>query len=183
VTFRNYPKFPGVFFSWRVILSTDHEKGKQDALFVFSSGKRETVLEYLWLKFLWDQLSGEEFTLFLMTLKDSDHKKWAFLKVLLLKDKKSLRRKLNEIEQHLQIPVSSRERYQGYKRVRVEIQKETRRLPKPTKFSGYVRNISAIGSKSRKTRFLETVTEQIYLDEKQFDWELILTVGEISERE
>jgi len=183
VTFRNYPKFPGVFFSWRITLSTDHEKGKQDALFVFSSGKRETVLEYLWLKFLWDQLAEDEFSLFLLTLKDNDHKKWAFLKVLLLKDKKSLRRKLNQIEFRIGEQVSSRERYQGYKRVRIEIQKETRRLPKPTKFSGYVRSISAIGSKSKKTRLLETMTEEIYLDEKQFDWELALTVGEISEQE
>lgn len=183
MTFRNFPKFPGIFFSWRIILSTDHEKGVQDALFVFSSGKREAVLEYLWLKFLWDQLAQEEYSLFLMTLKDNDHKKWAFLKVLLLKDKKSLRNRLNKIETQTGQTISTRERYLGYKRIRIEIQKETRRLPKPKKFSGYVRNISAIGSKSRKTRFLETITETIYLSEKQFDWELALTVDGISEQE
>lgn len=181
--FRNYPKFSGVFFSWRVVLSTDHEKGFQDVLFVFSSGKREAVLEYLWLKFLWDQLSSDENLLFLMTLKETDYKKWAFLKVLLQSNKKTLRSRLNQIESKSGLEVSSRVRYQGHKRIRIEIQKESRRLPKPKKFSGYVRNISAIGSKSRKTRFLETITEQIYLDEKQFDWELALTVGGISEQE
>lgn len=181
--FRNFPKFPGTFFSWRVVYSTNHESGEQVDLLVFSSGKREAVLNGLWLKFLWDQLARDEFELFILTLKDSDSSKWSFLKLLTYIDKKTLRKRLNYFEELLGHKISSRETYLGTRSIRIEIQKEIRRLPKPPKFSGYVRNISALGSKSRKTRFLETFTEEVILDENEFNWELALTVGDPSEQE
>jgi len=176
-TFRNYPKFSGGFQSWRVTLQTDYNRGLQEDLLVFSSGKREAALNHLWLKFLWDQLSKDEFVLFILTLKDSDHKKVAFLKANLIIGRKELRRRLNILEFELGQKVSSRTRYQGSKSQRIEIQRVQRRLPKPKKYSGYVKNISSLGTKSRKTRFLETIDRRDVFLEEEFDWYSSLLKG------
>lgn len=171
-TFRNYPKFPGPFNSWEVVVQTNHELGKMELFLVFSSGKREAVLRHLWLKLLWDQLSSRELELLILSLKTSDHKIWAVLKALASNTlrKKEIRRRINILEELRGEKISSRESYNGTKRIRIEIRKETRKLPKPTKYSGYVRTPSSVGTKSRKTRVIETVSELPKLSEKEFDW-------------
>jgi len=67
--------------------------------------------------------------------------------------------------------------------MRIEIQRITRRLPKPKKFSGYVRNISQIGTKSRKTRRIETIASKEFIMKDEFNWYLAFTVGNLSEQE
>lgn len=173
-TFRKFPKFSGRFFSWRCNLTSDHNSGLQEDFLVFSSGKRDTALNSLWLKFLWDQLSSEEFILFILTLRDSEEMKIAFIKASFKINKKELRERLIRIQSKLNIQVDSRARYNGSKSQRIEIQKIERKLPKPKKFSGYVRNISSLGTKSRKTRFLETIAYGGVFGEEEFDWYLAL---------
>jgi len=181
-TFRSYPKFSGGFFRWRVTLSTDYNRGLQEDFLVFSSGRRDTALNHLWLKFLWDQLTKDEFFLFILTLKDSDQKKTAFLKANLLVEKKILRKRLNLLENKLGEKVSSRTRYNGSKSQRIEIQRIQRKLPKPKKYSGYIRNISSLGTKSRKTRFLETIVRKDVFFEEEFNWYQALLKGFPSNR-
>jgi len=142
---RKSPRFRGGFFTWRSTIFTDHENGVKAVFLVLSSGKREVVRRHLWLKLVWDQLSKPEFELFLTLLRDSDYAYWSFLKLLVFVPKKILRKNLIEAEQKLNLPVSSRESYIGSQRINIEIQKEIRNLPKPPKFSGYIKSLAARG--------------------------------------
>jgi len=132
---------------------------------------------------LWDQLTSEEFLLLLLSLKDSDDMKFAFLKANTLISKKILRERLIVIQSILGEDPDSRSKYTGYKRLRIEIQRIKRGLPKPKKFSGYVRNISSLGTKSRKTRRIETIANMEFIMKDEFNWFLALTVGNLSDQE
>lgn len=183
---RTMPRFSGSFFTWRKVLFTDRNKGESRNLLVYSSGSRAAVLEYLWLKFLWDELTRIEFTLFIgcLTEGSGDFKKWASLEVLTSEiPKRILRKRILEGEKILGEKPSSRERYLGYKGMRIEIQEEKRRLPKVPKFSGYVRNISAIGRGNRINQGIEPWSDSLPDDsyiEKKFNWVEFLRVGAIS---
>jgi len=109
--------------------------------------------------------------------------KFAFLKANLLINRKILRERLIVIQSSLGEVPDSRIKYTGYKRMRIEIQRITRRLPKPKKFSGYVRNISQIGTKSRKTRRIETIASKEFIMKDEVNWYLAFTVGNLSEQE
>jgi hypothetical protein len=150
---------------------------------VYSQGSRAKVIEYLWLKLLWDELTKKEFELFLILPETLNSEiKIAFLRTLLLQGKKVTRERLNRAQKLLGLQVSSRERYQGFKRLDVEINDFTRRLPRVPKFSGWIRSLSAVGSKrsSRGPSFLEplAIIENDYEDEK-FSWYEVLTVGDL----
>lgn len=176
------PRFTGPFKSFTVSISTDREKGTESRFLVYSQGSRVKVLEYLWLKFLWDELTKEEFQLFILAPETLNSEiKVAALRALLIIGKKELRTRLNKMEKFLMLKTSSKERYQGYKRLNVEIHRITRNLPKVRKFSGYVRSLSATGSKrSGGPRELEPLAINEYdYDEKIVDWYTLLTVGEI----
>jgi hypothetical protein len=175
------PKFGGSFFTYEVEVSTDREKGIKDVLLVFSSGKREAILEYLWLKFLWSQLTKDEFLLFILTLSPKDEKKWAFLRMLTFESKKTLRTRLNRIETIFGGTVSTKERLPGYFRLRIEILKETRRLPKVPKYSGYVKSPSSVGSKRPVRRFLDEMVanDKNIVEENEFSWFDLLRVDQV----
>jgi hypothetical protein len=164
--------------------SNNREKGIVENFLVFSSGKREAVLEYLWLKFLWNELTRTEYQLFILSLKSSpdSEKKWSFLKLLPLFPKKALRKRLLDSERILGLSVSSKERYHGYKGIRIEIHRETRKLARTSKYSGYVRNISSIG-KSKKSSLSDVLSDvldsDIFMEEK-IDWDSLLRVGPIT---
>jgi len=177
------PRFGGPFKSFSVMRSTNRETGVENRLLVYSQGSRAKVVEYLWLKLLWDELTKKEFELFLTFPETLNSEiKIAFLRTLLLQGKKVTRERLNTAQNLLGLQVSSRERYQGFKRLDVEINEFTRRLPRVPKFSGWVRSLSAIGSKksSRGPSYLEplAIIENDYEDEK-FSWYETLTVGDL----
>ena len=142
---RKSPRFRGGFFTWRSTIFTDQENGVKAVFLVLSSGKRDVVKRQLWLKLVWDQLTKVEFELFLTLLKDSDYLYWSFLKLLVFVPKKILRKNLVKNETILGLKVSSRESYIGSLRTNIEIQKEIRNLPKPPKFSGYIKSLSSRG--------------------------------------
>jgi hypothetical protein len=146
--FRKTPRFRGGFFTWSSTIFTDQENGVKAVFLVYSSGKREVVKKFLFKKLVWDQLSKIEFELFLTLLKDSDYLYWSFLKLLVFVPKKILRKNLVKNETILGLPVTSRESYLGSLRINIEIQKVIRNLPKPPKFSGYIKSLAARG-KSR----------------------------------
>lgn len=175
------PNFKGSFRTWAVTLSTNREKSTKDVLLVFSSGKREAVLEFLWLKFLHSQLTRIEFELFIATLKDSDEKKFAVLRLLNEISKRELRKRLISIERLIGDKESSKIRLEGYYRLSIEIRKETRRLPKVKKFSGYIKSPSSMGSKRPLVRHLDemVVHEDFQINEYKFDWYNLLRVGHV----
>jgi hypothetical protein len=166
-----------------VSLNTDRENSTEEVLLVYSSGSREAVRKFLWLKFLWSQLSREENLLFLCLLRDSDEKEWAVLRLLNQISKRELRRRLLRAETFLGQEVSEKQRLSGYYQLRIEITKETRRLPKVKKFSGYIKSPSAAGSKRQLVRqFLdEMVSEDEYKDyEREMSWYSLLSVESVS---
>jgi hypothetical protein len=176
-----FPRFSGGFKTFRVTLQTNREKGTKDNLIVYSQGSRSAVQKYLWLKFLWDELTKEEWVLFIaMPETLSDPMKFGTLRSLLLKGKKEIRDKLCQAPFLDEKDKPFRTRYQGIKGLSIETQRETRRLPKVPKFSGWIRSSSAVGTKSRRgPSFLEplAIIENDYTD-FSFDWYTYLTVGE-----
>lgn len=176
------PRFKGRFITTKVKLTTDHEKGMECRLIVYSKGSRQAIIKFLWLKFLWDQLTRSEFLLFI-TLPEvlSNEKMFNYLSVINTIPKKIARKNLLKAEEYLDLEISSRERYQGIKDLDIEIYQETRNLPKPPKFSGYVKTPSSVGTKSsRGSSFLETTTDpDVVLKSliEPISWYKLLTVG------
>jgi hypothetical protein len=149
---------------------------------VYSQGSRPKVIEYLWLKFLWDELSRGEFRLFILlpeVLKDD--LKSSALRARLVMSKKGLRDRIVNCPFLPEERKPLRIKYQGYKRLNVEFYEFERNLPKTPKFSGWVRSSSAVGSKRKPggPSFLEPLAiNELDYAENVFDWYHYLTVGD-----
>lgn len=177
------PRFSGPFKTFSVSKSSNREKGTDSRLLVYSQGSRAKVVEYLWLKFLWDELTKKEFELFIILPETlNSEMKVAVLRSILIQGKKVTRERLNKLLFYRNEPIYSRERYQGYKRLDVEILDFTRSLPRVPKYSGWVRSLSAVGSKRgrRGPSYLEplAIIENDYED-IEFTWYSYLTVGDL----
>lgn len=172
------PRFSGGFKTFTVSTSINRENRVEDRLCVFSQGSRAKVLEYLWLKYLWDELSRLEFKLLILsgTLNSDFH--FDALRAINLKGKRFVRK---QIQKFFPEGTYSRVRYLGYKRLDVEIYEFQRSLPKTPKFSGWIRSASVKGSKNSQggSSYLETLTSNEYvIDERKIDWYSLLTVGD-----
>lgn len=175
------PRFKGSFKTFSVTAFTNRETGTESRLLVYSQGSRTKVNEYLWLKFLWDELTKTEMELFLImpeTLKNP--LKVGALRAILEIGKLRVRNKILKFPFKSKKECPSRERYRGYRRLNVEIHWISRSLPRVPKFSGWVRSSSAIGTKRpRGSSLLEplAIHENDYAD-NEFNWYSYLTVGE-----
>jgi len=172
-----FPRFKGRFFTWRQTILVDQENRSKDVFLVFSSGKREAVLHHLWLKLLWDSLNRIEYQLFITALSDQDYMKWAYLKASQTIPRLQLRSILIGLDPLLTQANLGRESYEGSKRIRIEIRKETRKLPKTKKFSGYIKSLSSRGKTGLKTGGIEppATDQSAYFEEDQFlMWERLL---------
>lgn len=176
------PRFTGGFKTFSVSTSINREKKTESRLIVFSQGSRSKVLEFLWLKFLWDELSRFEFILLIHSGILNSDVKFNVIKAINKQGKRKTRERLNSL---FPDGTFSRERYQGFKRLDVEIHEISRSLPRTLKFSGWIRSSSAKGSKhsSGGSSFLETLTppDYIYQEEQNFDWYYLLTVEDLRE--
>jgi hypothetical protein len=144
------------------------------------------VIEYLWLKFLWDELSHDEFQVVYHSSEFlKDERKFATMRAMLILPKKIVRKRLNILEGILGMKLSSRERYLGMKsRLDVEIHKGLGRLPKVRKYSGYCKTPSSVGTK-RGRGSIDIEPDSLSPDEYEFengtvDWYNLLSVGEVS---
>lgn len=177
------PRFGGPYKTFSVSKSSNREKGTDVRLLVYSQGSRAKVVEYLWLKFLWDELTKIEFELFIILPETiNSEMKVSVLRSILIQGKKVTRERLNKLLYFLGEPIYSRERYQGYKRLDVEINEITRSLTRVPKYSGWVRSLSAVGSKRNRQgpSYLEplAIIENDYED-LEFNWYSYLTVGDL----
>lgn len=152
------PRFKGRFFTFRAMINIDHDNRSKASYLVFSSGKREAVMFYLWSKHVWDQLTTIEFQLFLLTLRPTDYKKWNFLRLQLKFSKLELRASLLAEERRRGEEETSRKRYLGIKHISIEIQREIRSLPKTKKFSGYIRSLATRGKSTGTKTGIEPVS-------------------------
>ena len=173
------PRFSGGFKTFSVSISINRETRVESRFCVFSQGSRNKVFEYLWLKLLWDELSRTEIHL-LMLSELKSNLKFSILKSINSHGKKHTRTRLMTLFPDGRF---SRERYQGFKRLDVEIYEFQRNLPKTPKFSGWIRTASAKGSKRSLggSSYLETLTSTEYEDEIVIDWYYLLTVVDNSE--
>jgi len=175
------PRFSGGFKSFSVSQFTDREDGTESRLFVFSQGARPKVHEYLWLKMLWNELTKDEWELFYSMPETLNNEIiYSSLRAINFQGKRKTRRRLLNTPLIDEKDKPSYDRYRGFMRLKVEISREIRRLPKVPKFSGYIKSASAVGSKSpRKSSFLDlmVVNEDDYM-EIVFDWFTYLTIGE-----
>jgi hypothetical protein len=175
------PRFRGSFNTFRVTYNEDRENGTADYLLVFSQGKRVKVHRYLWLKFLWNELTKDEWFLFIsMPETLNSNLIYNSIRAINLKGKKWVRNRLIDSPFLDSKDIPTKDKYRGYQGLKVEIHFENRRLPKVPKFSGYVKSSSQVGSKrSRKSSFLDLIiaTGEDY-SEVVFDWFAYLTVGE-----
>jgi len=176
-----FPKFLGPFKSFSISLFTNREQGTESRLYVYSQGSRTKVLEFLWLKYLWDELSRQEYRLFIASSEVLNSEiKIAALRAVLIFGKKKIRERLCNCPFLAEEELPTRIRYQGFKRLDVEIQEISRSLPRVPKYSGWIKSSSAKDSKkSRGPRGLEplAISENDYED-KIFDWYNYLTVDE-----
>jgi len=176
---RRHPRFKGRFYTVRVAIYTDQEKGLQGDFLVFSQGKRESVFRKLWLKLLWDELTSIELELFILMMTPKDYKVYAFLRAISTTSKIVVRKRLINTELLLGEQTSNRENYRSSRGQKLEIQKITRRLPKPKKFSGYVKSLSSRkGSIGAERIELPTALEpSIMIDHEALEtyWYLLLT--------
>jgi hypothetical protein len=155
---RKHPRFKGRFFTFRAVVFVNQENRVQESLLVFSSGKREVVIRYLWYKHIWDQLTRIEFELFILLLRPYDYKKWSFLKLQNEFSKKELRERLLASEISLRLPETDRAQYLGLKNLNIEIQRESRILPKTKKFSGYIRSLATRGKSKGTEKGIEPLS-------------------------
>jgi hypothetical protein len=170
------PRFSGGFKTFSVSVSINREKRIEGRLFVFSQGSRTKVLEYLWLKYLWDELSRIEYKLLILSGILNSDVMFNSLKAINVQGKRITRERLNVLFPE---GTYSRTRYLGFKRLDVEIYEYQRSLPRTPKFSGWIRSASAKGSKSQSggSSYLETLTNsEIWIEEKTIDWFALLTV-------
>jgi hypothetical protein len=174
------PRFSGGFKTFSVSKSINRENRTESRLFVFSQGSQTKVFEYLWLKLLWDNLTKLEMELIYFSKELNSEFKFSILRSINIKGKIHVRTRLNIL-----FPggIFSRKRYQGFKRLNVEIYEEQRSLLRTTKFSGWIRSSSAKGSKrsSGDSSFLEALTSIEYKIVEEINWLFLLTVDDKSE--
>lgn len=176
------PRFSGGFKSFSVSFNTNRETGAESRLFVYSQGSRQKVHIYLWLKLLWNELSKDEWKLFLSMPETLNNEMiYSSLRAINFQGKRATRNRL------IKSPYCSKEynpnydRYRGFMRLNVEISIENRNLPKVPKFSGYVKSASAVGSKrsSGKSSYLDLMTINCEdYNEVVFNWFSYLTIVE-----
>jgi hypothetical protein len=176
------PRFAGGFKTFSVSQFNDREKGTDSRLIVYSQGSRPKVHKYLWLKYLWNELTKEEWELFYSMSETLNNEIiYNSMRAINFQGKRVTRHRLIASPLIDEKDKPTYDRYRGFMRLKVEISHETRRLPKVPKFSGYIKSASAVGSKQpRKSSFLDlmAVNEEDYNMNVVFDWFTYLTIGE-----
>lgn len=177
-----YTSFRGPMISFPIVQYIDREKGTLRRWIVFSQGKRQTLVRYLFGKLLWDQLNTEEARVFwhLREITD-DITIYLSLKALVLGvSKRDLRNRLIHGE-FLGFKPITRQQYQTLKgRVHWFFLEETINLRRTPKYSGYTKHYKDKGSLGieREVYLSEILDPQYGISEDVLL--SYLTVGEIS---
>jgi hypothetical protein len=146
---------------------------------VISSGKRSTLFKFLFLKWLWDELTSKEFG-FLLSLPEffSSEEFVACARALASgTSKRLIRTRLNEFRKLRGFKTLSQERYKSMKsRMKYSLQ-EYSFIPGPTKkYSGWTRHHRDHGSLGKL--HLEPLPT-VFTEKVEIDLFMILTVGKV----
>jgi len=109
---------------------------------VLSQGKRSSVVEALFLKWLWSELTKIEL-MFLFDTKQFHSSLYMSecFRISNILGKKELRRRLRKIHEFFQVgPNLSHERFIGFRSLTIEISQEISELPQVQKYTGWARH-------------------------------------------
>lgn len=174
--------FRGPLIQYSIVKSIDRNKGTARRWIVFSNGKRSILVQYLFGKWLWDELNKIEWDVFWhLPEVTKDRTIYSALRARNSGvSKQLLRKRLSESPSFLSLKFISRQQYLTLKgRINWFFEEETITLRRVPKYSGYTKHYKDKGSlapeRDEVSVFLDPVldiSEEIIMH--------YLTVGEIS---
>lgn len=147
--------------------------------YAISSGKRTTLFKFLFLKWLWDELTSQEF-LFLLNLPEffsSKEFQPCLAAVARGVPKRTIRVRLNNFRKLQGLKPWSQEMYKSMKSLRYVLGEVVLGTQPAKKFSGWVRHHKDHGS---LRGVLVEPTPSIFTESVEFDLFMILSVGKVN---
>lgn len=148
--------------------------------YVISSGKRSTLFKYLFLKWLWDELTSQEWYLVLNSPEFFSSKEFVASARALAAGipKKVIRDRLNKYHLLVGLKPLSQERYRSMKGIRYEFCEFELAVKPAKKFSGWVRHQNDQGSLRVSSVF--EIEPSIFTEKSEIDLFFILSVGTVT---
>lgn len=147
---------------------------------VISSGKRTTLFTTLFLKWLWDELTSQEFRFFLDLPETLRSKEFIACARALASGlpKKVIRARLNRYLTLVGLKPLSRERYNGSKGVKYVLGECVLTVRSAVKYSGWVRHQNDQGSLRKNSVF--ELEHQEFTADVEIDLFNIISVGKLT---
>jgi hypothetical protein len=169
------------------MISIDRNKGVLRRWICFSSGKRSTLVDYLFGKWLWDDLTKEEQRIFFVLpeiTKDPSIYSCFRARVLGV-PKKIIRERLGKLTKLLSVKFITRQQYLSIKgRGKWFFKEETINLRKTSKYSGYTKHYKDKGSIGSQRRDVISEILEPYVSEDKFSLILrFISVGKFDNLE
>ena len=177
-----YTSFHGPMNQYQIVQYIDREKRTLRRWIVISSGKRSTLIRYLFGKLLWDNLNSLEQRVFWsLTEITTNQSIYLSLKALAENfEKKVIRKNLLNAPEFLGLEGISRQQYLTLKgRVNCIFKEETISLRKGPKFSGYTKHYKDKGSLGTGRDWLISEVLEPFLDVQEEIKYYFLTVGKL----
>lgn len=172
-------------FQYPITISIDYNKGLIERWTVFSQGKRSTLVRYLFGKWLWDELTSEEWRVFILLPEVlSDYKIFIPISKNINESipKKIIRKRLEDLSKIMSIIYLTKQQYKSISSQSNFLLYENRsRLAKTPKFSGYTKHYKDKGNLPREKTLMpsETLEFEEIDDSIQTIFSFYLTVGKI----
>lgn len=183
----DYSSFKGPLFQFPVMISIDRNKSVLRRWICFSSGKRSTLVNYLFGKWLWDELTKKEQEIFLILPEiTSDPAIYSCFRARVLGVPKNIiRKRLENLSKILSVKYISRQQYLSIKgRSKWFFKEETISLRKTTKYSGYTKHYKDKGSIGSQRRDVVSEILESYVSEDKFSQILqFISVGKFDNLE
>lgn len=177
-----FTSFRGPLLSFQIVKSVDREKGTLRRWTVFSQGKRQTLVRYLFGKLFWDELNTKEREVFwYLTEFTSNMTMFLCLKALAQGIERKLVRKRAMDLNSFGFNFITRQQYLTIKgRMNYFLFEEVVNLRRVPKFSGYTRHHKDQGSLGFEREYLLSEILEPDVDVSfEIYWEY-LTVGKLS---
>jgi len=156
------------------------EKGVAVRWYVISSGKRSTLFKFFFLKWLWDELTSQEWYFVLNSPEFFSSEEFVASARALAAGipKKVIRDRLNKYRLLVGLKPLSQERYRSMLGMKYELCEFTFTVRPAEKFSGWVRHQNDQGSLRVSSVF--ELEPQGFTEIVEFDLFRILTVGSVT---
>lgn len=182
VRLRFVKSFPSTGFREFTVASTTPSPNKGEVVrwYVISSGRRTTLFEFLFLKWLWNELTIQEWAFVLSLPEFYSSKEFIACARALASgvSKTDIRTRLEKYHSLVGLKQLSRLRYVSMKRIRYFLQEVVLTDQPAKKFSGWVRHHNDQGS-LRKSSIFE-LQSQGFTDIVEIDLFKVLSVGTVT---